>query len=268
MPTADPPRTPTTSGPLHTPGPTSPKSPSSIALANIESNIVKILKSVNAFEREFPNQKEAVISIFHKFIRETGKHRPHFLPPTHAPKPNQLSDEISDVKEALKVLQKSVESLWNHDTPTPPANTPCKTTAARATETSKPTAISPTSPAIPSNTQNITLKPPPCPSIIVHTATKEPANRPPPHVLCDTINKTIKRTSHSHAHISSAKWTANGNIVLTGGHADTLQQLLAAEVPIADAITSNFPAACKYHDHKAPHITANVKWSKPWPLDL
>ncbi|KAH9010711.1 hypothetical protein EDB84DRAFT_1570265 [Lactarius hengduanensis] len=192
MPTADPTRTSTTSSPSHTSNPTSPKSPSSIALADIKSNIVKILKSVNAFEREFPNQKEAVISIFHKFINETSKHRPHFLPPTHAPKPNQLSDEISDVKEALKVLQKSVESLQNHATLTPPTNTPCKTTTAHTTETSKPNAISPTSPANLSDMQNITLKFPPRPSIIVHTATKEPANRPPPHVLCDTINKTIK----------------------------------------------------------------------------
>ncbi|KAI9433082.1 hypothetical protein BJY52DRAFT_1398861 [Lactarius psammicola] len=243
------------------PNPNTPAKPSAIVLARIESNIVKILDSAGAFAQEYPDEIEALSSVFHKLFNELNKHRPHLIPPTPTPKPTKPPSELNEIKEALAALQKLVESLQRHPDPPLPANTAHKPTAwALPTKTSKPTSTDPTDPDTLPDTRSKTLTLLPRPSIIIHTASRDPTKRPPPHALCNNLNKSLKRSDHPHIHISSAKWTAKGNIVLTGGHTNTLQQLISAKDLFAKAITLEFLTTHKHPT--APRITTNIKWSK------
>jgi len=79
MPTTDSPCTPT-ENPSYPPSSTSPKNPSAIALARIETDMVKIIKSSQAFEQEYPTEKEALTSVFHKFFKIFSENSPHLLP--------------------------------------------------------------------------------------------------------------------------------------------------------------------------------------------
>ena len=51
-----------------------------------------------------------------------------------------------------------------------------------------------------------------------------------------------------------------GNIVLTGGHSSTLQQLASTYDQISKTITTKFPTVFKHSNDL--HITANIPWSK------
>ncbi|KAI9440800.1 hypothetical protein H4582DRAFT_2056078 [Lactarius indigo] len=257
--TADPPCPPTGNSPP--PNPITTANHFATALACIESNLVKTLESAEAFAQEFPDKKEALSDIFHRLFTRLNKHRPHLIPPTPSPKPAEPPSELHEIKEALAALQKSVASLQRQPAPPLPTNTAHKPAAsALPTITSKPALTDPTGPHTLPNTHTSTLAFPPHPSIIVHTATRDPTKQSPPHILCSSINKSLKHSDHPHIHISSAKWTTKGNLVLTGGHTNTLQQLVSAEDPITKAIMSESPTV---HKHlKAPRITANVRWSK------
>ena len=214
----------------------------------------KLIESVKAFEREYPERKESLVNIFHRFLAGLSTTKPHLLPPVPPSKPDTLATKLNNLKEALTALQNSVASLQSQASPSQPL------TATPTTKTLIPVPTAPKDhtslPAI----LNTTSKTPPHPSIVIHTATIDPTNCPPLHILCNIVNESLQHLSHPHIHISSAKWTAKGNIVLTSGHTNTLQQLISAGDPITKTITSKFPTI---HEHtKAPQITANVKWSK------
>ncbi|KAH9031493.1 hypothetical protein EDB85DRAFT_2146044 [Lactarius pseudohatsudake] len=235
--------------------PNPPKNPSATALTRITNNMVELSKSAKAFEREYPDDREDLISTFCKFFIGLRKHHPDLLPPPPTTDSNALLAELNHLKETLTALQTSVAHLERQIAAAAPSATSCLTLAS----TSKPASTTST-PSTPPATHPTTLNPSLRPSIIARTTTKDPANHTPPHVLCNTINKSLQFSPHSPVHISSAKWTAKGNLVLTGGHANTLQQLLSARSKISESITSNFPNAC---ERSMPLcIEANVSWSK------
>ncbi|KAH9172355.1 hypothetical protein EDB89DRAFT_2069843 [Lactarius sanguifluus] len=240
--------------------PNPPKNPSTSALSRITNNMVELSKSAKAFEREYPNDREDLISTFRKFLSGLRKHHPDLLPPPPTTDSNTILAELNYLRETLTALQTSVAHLERQIAAAAPSATSCLSQpTAHSTSTSKLASTTSTPPTPPA-THPTTPKPSLRPSIIARTTTKDPANHTPPHILCNTINKSFQFSPHSHVHISSAKWTGKGNLVLTGGHANTLQQLLLARNKISESITSNFPNVCK---HSLPLcIEANVSWSK------
>ena len=260
MPPADPPLT-TTGNSTHTPSPTSTKSPSSTALLCFATNLAKIIQEAQTFEQKYPSRKESLASAFHVFFQRIRECRPAYIPPAPTPTPGHtdLGTELRELREMLTALQKSVANLQNTPNPPPPASDK-QQRAAFISETAKPTSTDTAVEAAFLNTCKTAHKPPLHPSVVVHTATNDLTKRPPPHVICNTINESLKRSSHPNICFSSAKWTAKGNIILTGGHTNTLQQIVAAKNSISKTIASNFPTI--HTTANAPNITANVKWSK------
>jgi hypothetical protein len=61
-------------------------------------------------------------------------------------------------------------------------------------------------------------------------------------------------------HISAIRWTAKGNLVVTGGQLTTAQQLQLASPIIAKAFTDAYSTTVT--PFASPHTQANVKWSK------
>ncbi|KAH9019227.1 hypothetical protein EDB85DRAFT_2153971 [Lactarius pseudohatsudake] len=259
MPTTDPPRTTVPSQP---PSSSNPKSPSSTALSRIETNLTKIMQSALTFKQEYPDNKDALSYLFEKLFKALGIQELYLPLPAPTPKPSTLSTEISNIKESLTAQQTSIARLQSQAASTPPIVT-VHQPITHATSNSKPVPTNqPDPPASPTSPANHHTSPKPShrPSIIARITTEDPTNRPPPHILCNTINEALKRTSHSCVHISSARWTTKGNLVLTGGHANTLTQLLSARNKISESITSKFPNIHKRST--ALRIEANVRWSK------
>ncbi|KAH9169715.1 hypothetical protein EDB89DRAFT_2194199 [Lactarius sanguifluus] len=260
MSTTDSPRTTTPSQP---PSSSNPKTPSSSALTRIENNLTKIIQSALTYKQEYLDNKEALSYLFEKLFKALGIQELYLPPPAPTPKPSTLFTEISNIKESLTALQSSMACLQNQAASTPPPTVTVHQSTTHATSNSKPVpANHPEPPASPTSHVNLhtTLKPSHHPSIIARIMTEDPTNHPPPHILCNTINEALKRASHSCVHLSSARWTMKGNLVLTGGHANTLQQLLSARNKISESITSKFP---NIHKHStAIHIEANIRWSK------
>lgn len=258
MPTSDPPKPPATIPSSHPLGSNNPKSPSAIALSRITKNMVELSKSARTFEQEYPGDIEHLVSTFGKFYDGLRKHHPDLLPPPPTPNSSDLLAELNHLSEALTMMQTTVARLESQINAAAPITMACQSTA-HLTSASKPTSPMPAPPTPPA-THHSALKPSHRPSIIAHTATKDPANHTPPHILCNTINESLKQSSHLRIHISSAKWTTKGNLILTGGHANTLRELLSARSKISETITSNFP---RIHEHSTPlRIEANIRWSK------
>ncbi|KAH9028667.1 hypothetical protein EDB85DRAFT_1892408 [Lactarius pseudohatsudake] len=230
MSTTDSPRT------SQPPSSSDPKTPSSHTLARIENNLTKIIQSALTYKQDYPDNKEALSYLFEKMFKALGIQELYLPPPAPPPKPSALFTEISNIKELLTALQLSMPIM-------------------RETSNSKPVpANHPDTPASPTSYTNLhtTLKPSHRPSIIAHITSEDPANRPPPHTLCNTINEDLKSGSHL--------WTTKGNLVLTGGHANTLKQLLSAWNKISNSLTAKFP---NIHKHStALRIEANIRWSK------
>ncbi|KAH9013062.1 hypothetical protein EDB84DRAFT_1568820 [Lactarius hengduanensis] len=252
--------TPRTSQP---PSSSDPKTPSSHALARIENNLTKIIQSALTYKQEYPDNKEALSHLFEKLFKALGIQELYLPAPAPTSKPSALFTEISNIKESLTALQISMVRLQNQTASTPPPTVMVHQPTTHATSNPEPVpANHPDPPISPTSHVNLhaALKPSHRPSLIARITTEDPTNRPPPHILCNTINEALKRASHSYVHISSARWTAKGNLVLTGGHANTLQQLLSARNKISESITSKFP---NIHKHsKAVRIEANIRWSK------
>ena len=266
MSTSKPKRTPT--GIPHPPGPNKQTDPASQALNGIESDIVKMLNNTEMLEREHPDKKEALSCIFHSLIEGLRKHKPYLLPPTPVPKPTALSTDIKDMKVTLATIQRTVATLQcqlAQVTPSEPLRAPDNTSRQTFPDpnTTTPPPNLPTIPTIlPTSTVINARATPSRPSITIHTTTRNPTNCPPLHVLCSTINNTLRHSTHPHIHISSAKWTAKGNIVLTGGHSNTYDQLAWAYNLISNSIISNFPTIREHPLTETLDITANVNWTK------
>jgi hypothetical protein len=84
--------------------------------------------------------------------------------------------------------------------------------------------------------------------------------RPRPGPICDGINEALSSSPHHQIKLSAARWTAKGNLILTGGPQVTAQQLTTAHSFISSAIAGVL--ADHVNIHSPPPIRANVKWSK------
>jgi hypothetical protein len=102
-------------------------------------------------------------------------------------------------------------------------------------------------------------------SLVMHTDEYDfhyqPQLRPQPSYLTEVFNWALKASPHHQIHITATKCTANRNLILTGGHMVTAQQLQNATDTLAQALVKDL--SVDPNDPLPPPPTRpNVKWSK------
>ena len=104
---------------------------------------------------------------------------------------------------------------------------------------------------------------PPNPSLVVDLAHLglEPASRPRPEAVCVTLNRKLSEITPSQPQLAAARWTARGNLVLTGDHTASPSSLQNAAPHIRSIIMHAFKLSSS-SPTIIPQPRANVKWSK------
>jgi hypothetical protein len=102
---------------------------------------------------------------------------------------------------------------------------------------------------------------PPNPSLVVDLAGLEIAaeDRPRPEIICELLNKKLGEWTPSQARLAAVRWTAKGNLVVTGAHTVTPASLQAA-APHIGSIISHVLQLTSEDPVLSPR--ANIKWSK------
>jgi hypothetical protein len=102
---------------------------------------------------------------------------------------------------------------------------------------------------------------PPNPSLIVDLAHLGLAedNRPKPEVICNTLNERLSKISPPQAILAAVRWTARGNLVVTGAPNTTSHTLQLAVLHISAILIKAFHLPS---DNPLLAAQPNVKWSK------
>ncbi|KAF8483156.1 hypothetical protein F5888DRAFT_1776445 [Russula emetica] len=163
---------------------------------------------------------------------------------TQPAQPPSTDEELKKIQTSLQALSRAVTGLQNKKglPPSKPSTQP---------KTSPPTYASKAS-SKPSN-----------PSLVItlsHITGNTNFRRPRPEEICSSINNALTATPHNQVHVTAARWTAKGNLVVTGGHLTTAQQLQLASPIITSAFKEAFSASVP--PLTIFHTRANVKWSK------
>jgi len=175
-----------------------------------------------------------------------------FIAPPLLPPPQQ-TNEINEIKSTLNALTKSVNSLLQKANnplrkPSPPPPTKAGgNTSPPAHSYAKATATRPSRASLVMNLKGTTLG--------------EVEPRPKPAHLTEIFNEALKSSPQHQVRIAATRWTANGNLVLTGGHMTTAQQLRNCTDILALALVED---QSRFDDDPLPppHTRPNVKWSK------
>jgi hypothetical protein len=85
-------------------------------------------------------------------------------------------------------------------------------------------------------------------------------SRPRPVDICNILNNALNITPHNQVHVSATRWTAKGNLIITGGHMTTVQQLQLASPLIFKAFNDAYSGTVT--PFTPPHTRASIKWSK------
>ena len=165
---------------------------------------------------------------------------------TTTPPPNK---ELANIQSTLQTLTKAINTLQQRATTQP----------KKQDNTKKPAQI-PT--AYPLTYATAAAMSTPHPSIVVTLSNSSipVKSRPRPGLLCNAINRALLTSPFYQVRLSAARWTAKGNLILTGGPQVTAQLLSTAHSFIASAIAENLVG--NDSNPLPPPIRANVKWSK------
>ena len=74
--------------------------------------------------------------------------------------------------------------------------------------------------------------------------------------MCGLINDALSASLHQQVRITTVRWTAKGNLVVTGGPNVTLHQLQLATATIAQAFANSYMASVT---SLPPPTQANIK---------
>ena len=188
------------------------------------------------------------IFLSHPIIKE-------LLEETHAPPYPQATPptnpDLQAIQATLTELTKAVEDLKKGTT------NPHKTAAPKPSKQK----AAPSSPP-PTRTYSVIAgSRPPNPSLVVDLAKSGLGkdSRVKPEVLCQAINKKLAAISPPQVQLAAVRWTAKGNLVITGGPAATPHTLQTAAPHISSIIPSIIPSKIT---SPLPQPRANVKWSK------
>jgi hypothetical protein len=85
--------------------------------------------------------------------------------------------------------------------------------------------------------------------------------RLPPVYFTNIFNDALKASPLHQVHVAATRWTAKGNLVITGGHLNTVQQLHDCTEILAKALTEDQSVP---DNAPLPHppTRPNIKWSK------
>jgi hypothetical protein len=103
---------------------------------------------------------------------------------------------------------------------------------------------------------------PPNPSLVVDLARLElqKSSRLHPEAICKILNRKLGEVTPSQPQLAAVRWTAKGNLVVTGGPSTTSASLNSAAPHISNILSHalRLPASST----PIPQPRANVRWSK------
>jgi hypothetical protein len=167
--------------------------------------------------------------------------------------PPAQTDELKEIKKNLSMLIKTVNSL-HQKASTPPNQLPLPP-PSRAKDVAKP--------PLPSYA-NITASRSSRANLVMDLKDLDfggPKLRPMPAYLTDIFNDALKSSPLHQVHIAATRWTAKGNLVITGGHLTTAQQLRDCTATLSKALSED-QSVPECDPIPYPLIRPNIKWSK------
>ena len=184
----------------------------------------------------------------HPTIKELIREGDAPAPPSSPPSDNL---DLQKIQESLSSLTKAVEDL-KKASPTSNKTSPPK--LSKQKEGVKSTHSPLTYSAVAGSR-------PPNPSLVVDLAKfgTDKGTWVKPEVLCHTLNERLSQISPPQVQLATVRWTAKGNLIITGSPTSSPQSLQAAAMHISAAIPSIFP---HLSSTPIPQPRANVKWSK------
>ena len=213
------------------------------------STILDIIISLPPQNRQ-AKAKSAINSfISHPIIKELLEDGDATAPPPSLPSYNlelqKIQDTLSSLTKAVESLKKATPASNNHPAPKP----------NRQKAAGKP------SPPSSHTFLAIARSRPLNPSLVVDLAKfgNDKGNWVTPAVLCRSLNKRLSQITPPQVQLATIRWTAKGNLIITGGPASSPQSLQAAVLHISTFIPSLLP---HLPNLPIPQPRANVKWSK------
>jgi hypothetical protein len=203
----------------------------------------------------------AAINLLDHFLKDNLIMR--FVPVaklTTAPTPAP-STEYSNLLGKITALETSIAVLVKASTPPKKAD-PTPLTQKPLQTATTPTQLKLASSAPPTYAKVASA--PLHPSVVVSTAafTWPDIGRPKVSDVCKFLNERLAQSTHSQAHVSAARWTARGNLVLWGGPNNTLAHLSLALGFISKVLFDSFSASASFSPDSPPQIRPNIRWSK------
>ena len=171
--------------------------------------------------------------------------------PTLTQAPLTENTDLKKIQDTLSQLSKAVEALKS-----PPPSKVKQKASTQATRNPGPTP-NPT----PRTFSAVAGARPPNPSLVVDLAHLgiSQADRVKPINLCYALNQGLRAISPPQVELAAVRWTAKGNLVITGGPSSTPHSLQLA----APHISTILPTVLSLPiDHSISPPRANVKWSK------
>ena len=169
--------------------------------------------------------------------------------PPQGPPSNTL--DLKKIQNTLSQLTKAVETLKSAPPPKPQQK-------ANAQNSCTP---GPTSKPATRTYSAIAGARPPNPSLVVDLAPFgiNQKDRVKPVHLCSAINQGLRNISPPQVELAAIRWTAKGNLVVTGGPTSTPHTLQLAAPHISNIISSTLSLPS---NRTLAQPRANVKWSK------
>jgi hypothetical protein len=164
--------------------------------------------------------------------------------------PDSNNPELAKIQETLTQLSKAVDTLKKGITTSSEKAGPC--VKQKASVASKPA----------THTHSVVAgSRPPNPSLVVDLAHLgvNASNRVKLEIICCTLNKGLGRITPPQVQLATIRWTAKGNLVVTGGPFSSPQSLQMAAPHISAILTLalKLPSTSFISQPRA-----NVKWSK------
>ncbi|KAI9445800.1 hypothetical protein BJY52DRAFT_1371495 [Lactarius psammicola] len=171
-------------------------------------------------------------------------------PTPHNPPGNLLKD-VKDIKASILALQKAISAG------TQPSATSAKPSNPRGKPQKTPNKVS--AQTISSYAKAAAL--PPQPSVVISLSDIDwNEARPLPAQLCESINDALFNAQIDQVRAAAARWTARGNLIVTGSSDTTAQRLQLAIPTIRQHFSENY-----LDSQESPpplSVRPNVKWSK------
>ena len=213
----------------------------------IEKTLENLLNSIITLK---PPEREAIVKpalqtfISHPLI-QTLLNKGAALSPKSTP--SKIPD-LADLQKTLTSLSKALEGIQK------PSTTPSK-------RQSPPTQSKDKSKLPPHSYSAVVGSRPPNPSLVVDLADLkfDASSRPKPEAICCLLNEELRGISPPQVQLAAVRWTASGNLVVTGGPAATSSSLQLAAPHIGAILSTKFKLTSPT---SIPPPRANVKWSK------